>query len=47
MFFAKNPEAQLTYEIVAEYPHDKANFVQGFQLEGNTIYESDGQNRTI
>ena len=42
--FAKNPEAQLTYEIVAEYPHDKANFVQGFQLEGNTIYESDGQN---
>jgi len=31
--FAKNPEAQLTYEIVAEYPHDKANFVQGFQLE--------------
>lgn len=41
--FAKNPEAQLTYEIVAEYPHDKANFVQGFQLEGNTIYESDGQ----
>ena len=33
--FAKNPEAQLTYEIVAEYPHDKANFVQGFQLEGN------------
>ena len=28
---------------MAEYPHDKANFVQGFQLEGNTIYESDGQ----
>lgn len=41
--FAKNPEANLTYELVKEYSHDKANFVQGFQLEGNTIYESDGQ----
>jgi glutamine cyclotransferase len=41
--FAKNPEADLKYEIVAEYPHDPKNFVQGFQLEGNTIYESDGQ----
>lgn len=41
--FAKNPEAKLSYEIIKEYPHDTANFVQGFQLEGNTIYESDGQ----
>ncbi|MFC6267758.1 glutaminyl-peptide cyclotransferase [Frigoriflavimonas asaccharolytica] len=41
--FAKNPEADLKFEIVAEYPHDPKNFVQGFQLEGNTIYESDGQ----
>ena len=41
--FAKNPEAILNYEIVQEYPHDPKNFVQGFQLEGNTIYESDGQ----
>lgn len=42
--FAKNPEANISYEIVKEYPHDPKNFVQGFQLEGNTIYESDGQN---
>lgn len=42
--FAKNPEVKLNYQIVAEYPHDINNFVQGFQLEGNTIYESDGQN---
>lgn len=42
--FAKNPEAKLSYEIVKEYPHDPKNFVQGFQLEGNVIYESDGQN---
>ncbi len=42
--FAKNPETKLTYKIVKEYPHDTDNFVQGFQLEGNTIYESDGQN---
>lgn len=42
--FAKNPEAKLTYEIVKEYPHDPKSFVQGFLLEGNTVYESDGQN---
>lgn len=41
--FAKNPEALLKYEIIKEYPHDPKNFVQGFQLEGNIIYESDGQ----
>ncbi|MCW4452116.1 glutaminyl-peptide cyclotransferase [Kaistella sp. BT6-1-3] len=41
--FAKTPEAKLNYEIVKEYPHDPKNFVQGFQLEGNTVYESDGQ----
>ncbi|WKS94724.1 glutaminyl-peptide cyclotransferase [Riemerella columbina] len=42
--YAKQPEKDLNYTIVAEYPHDANNFVQGFQLEGNTIYESDGQN---
>lgn len=41
--FAKNPEAALTYSIVQEYPHDPKLFTQGFQLEGNTIYESSGQ----
>ena len=42
--FAKTPEAKLNYEIVKEYPHDPKSFVQGFLLEGNTVYESDGQN---
>ena len=42
--FAKTPEAKLTYEIVKEYPHDPKSFVQGFLLEENTVYESDGQN---
>lgn len=42
--FAKKEERQLPYTLVAEYPHDTNNFVQGFQLEGSTIYESDGQN---
>ncbi|WP_299180609.1 glutaminyl-peptide cyclotransferase [uncultured Chryseobacterium sp.] len=42
--FAKSAEQNLTYEVVAEYPHDPKNFVQGFQIEGNTVYESDGQN---
>lgn len=41
--YAKNPEKDLAYDIVAEYPHNVANFVQGFQLEGNTIYGSNGQ----
>ena len=41
--FAKNAEAKLTYEIVKEYPHDPKSFTQGFELEGNTVYESDGQ----
>ncbi len=41
--FAKTPEVDIAYEVVAEYPHDPTNFVQGFQLEGNTIYESEGQ----
>ncbi|WP_124642930.1 MULTISPECIES: glutaminyl-peptide cyclotransferase [Amniculibacterium] len=44
--FAKNPEANINYTLVKEYPHNPANFVQGFQLDGNTIYESDGQNGT-
>ena len=42
--FAKTPEAKLNYEILKEYPHDPKSFVQGFLLEGNTVYESDGQN---
>lgn len=41
--YSKSPETAINYEIVAEYPHDPKNFVQGFQLDGNTIYESDGQ----
>lgn len=44
--YAKNPVTTLNYEVVKEYPHDPQNFVQGFQLDGNTIYESDGQHGT-
>lgn len=40
--FAKNPEKNLTYEIVAEYPHSTENFTEGFYLDGNTVYESVG-----
>lgn len=43
VYAAKAPQ-QLAYTVVAQYPHNPANFVQGFELEGNTIYESDGQN---
>lgn len=41
---AKTPEQSLSYEILQEYPHNSENFVQGFQLEGSTIYGSNGQN---
>ncbi|WP_265429342.1 glutaminyl-peptide cyclotransferase [Chryseobacterium sp. YIM B08800] len=41
--YSKSPEQNLNYEVVAEYPHDPNNFTQGFQLDGNTIYESEGQ----
>jgi glutamine cyclotransferase len=42
--YSKVAEQNIPFEIVAEYPHDPANFVQGFQMEGDMIYESDGQN---
>lgn len=41
--FSKNPVKDIAYNVVTDYPHNPANFVQGFQLEGNTVYESDGQ----
>jgi glutamine cyclotransferase len=40
--FTKAPEKNIEYEIVAEYPHDPTHFIEGFLLEGNTVYESDG-----
>lgn len=40
--FAKNPEQKISYNIIAEYPHDPTNFVEGFLMEGNTVYESAG-----
>lgn len=40
--FAKNPEQNISYTVAAEYPHDPDNFVEGFLVEGNTVYESDG-----
>jgi len=41
--FAKNPEANLSYTLVAEYPHNPTSFTEGFFIEGNTVYESVGQ----
>ncbi|WP_426046966.1 glutaminyl-peptide cyclotransferase [Chryseobacterium sp. NFX27] len=40
--FAKNPEKNIPYNIIAEYPHDPTNFVEGFLIEGSTVYESAG-----
>jgi len=40
--FTKTPEQNIPYKIVADYPHDPNNFIEGFLVEGNTVYESDG-----
>ncbi|MCW3169556.1 glutaminyl-peptide cyclotransferase [Chryseobacterium sp. 09-1422] len=40
--FTRNPEKNISYDIVAEYPHDANNFVEGFLMDGDMIYESDG-----
>lgn len=42
--FAKKIEKDMEYRILSEYPHNPSDFVQGFEMEGNEIYESDGQN---
>lgn len=41
--FAKAKARKISYEVVNQYPHDPKNFVQGFQMEGNSVYESEGQ----
>lgn len=40
--FSKIPEKNILYKIIADYPHDPKNFIEGFVVEGNTVYESDG-----
>ncbi|WP_336703117.1 glutaminyl-peptide cyclotransferase [Chryseobacterium indologenes] len=40
--FTKTSEQNIPYKIVADYPHDPKNFIEGFVVEGNTVYESDG-----
>ncbi|MDR2236180.1 MAG: glutaminyl-peptide cyclotransferase [Chryseobacterium sp.] len=40
--YAKNPEQNISYEMIKDYPHDPALFVEGFLMEGNMVYESDG-----
>ncbi|GGG55036.1 glutaminyl-peptide cyclotransferase [Epilithonimonas arachidiradicis] len=42
--FAKAKARKISYEVVNQYPHDAKNFVQGFQIDGDIVYESDGQN---
>ncbi|KUJ55736.1 glutaminyl-peptide cyclotransferase [Chryseobacterium aquaticum] len=40
--FTKTPEKNISYKIIAEYPHNTNNFVEGFLMDGGMIYESDG-----
>ncbi len=41
--FAGNPPVKLSYELVAEYPHDMHAFTQGLEFDGDTLFESTGQ----
>lgn len=41
--FSKTEEKNINFKIEKEYNKEKV-FTQGFQIEGSTIYESDGQN---
>ncbi|PZU90788.1 MAG: glutamine cyclotransferase [Chryseobacterium sp.] len=41
--YAKAKPRAISYEVINQYPHDPKNFVQGFQLDGDIVYESDGQ----
>ncbi|MBE4948299.1 glutaminyl-peptide cyclotransferase [Chryseobacterium culicis] len=42
--FSKITEQEIPYKIIADYPHDPKNFIEGFVVEGSTVYESDGMN---
>lgn len=41
--YAQKPEKEYAYELIKEHPHSTDNFVQGFELEGDMVYESNGQ----
>lgn len=34
----------IAYDILSTYPHNISNFTQGFEFDGNQLYESTGQN---
>lgn len=42
--YAKEKEKEVKFSLVKEYPHDAKAFVQGFEMHGDVIYESNGQN---
>lgn len=43
VLLAEHPPELYTYEVVAEYPHDREAFTQGLEFEGDTLYESTGR----
>lgn len=40
--FAKAKAVPLSYEVLNQYPHSAENFTEGFEVHGNTVYESIG-----
>jgi glutamine cyclotransferase len=39
---AIKPPAVMNYNVMKTYPHDATSFTEGFELHGNTMYESGG-----
>ncbi|WP_333853442.1 glutaminyl-peptide cyclotransferase [Epilithonimonas sp.] len=48
--FAKANARKVPYEVVNQYPHDADNFTEGFEIHGDTVYESvglDGKSKIV
>jgi hypothetical protein len=48
--FAKANARKIPYEVVNQYPHDADNFTEGFEIHGDTVYESvglDGKSKIV
>jgi glutaminyl-peptide cyclotransferase len=43
VLYAKTPEKELAFEVVAEYPHNPKDFCQGFEYINGAVYEGTGQ----
>ena len=48
--FAKAKAKTIAYEVANQYPHDANNFTEGFEIHGDTVFESvglDGKSKIV